>query len=98
MGKDTEKPNFSKEICKYANLVYIIDLLRFPFREWSSFVFLLAAACGSYEQSTSSCRRLINYGLTPFPQGIYCMRFVFEQLLVICFPNADLFHQLILQF
>ena len=44
-------------------------MLRFPCGEWSSFVFLHAAACGAYEWSTCSCRRLINYVSTPFPAG-----------------------------
>lgn len=47
-------------------------LVEIPYREWSSFDFLHAAACGTYEQSTCSCRRLINYVITPFPdRGIY---------------------------
>ena len=42
---------------------------RFPCGEWSPFVVLYAAACGTYENSTCSCRRLINYDSTPFPEG-----------------------------
>ena len=42
-------------------------IVRFPCGERSSSVFLHAAACGAYEQSTCSCRRLINYVSTPFP-------------------------------
>jgi len=40
-----------------------------PLGEWNSFVVLYAAACGTYEQSACSCRRLINYTSIPFPAG-----------------------------
>ena len=44
-------------------------LVEIPLWEWNSFVFLYAAACGAYEHSTCSGRRLINYASTPFPAG-----------------------------
>ena len=46
----------------------IIGILRFPYGNGVRSFFLFAAACGTNERSTCSCRRLINVCLNSIPR------------------------------